>query len=161
MTKKILSLPKKHPLVTAAVSGVVSALPYVFPQTFFLSYFSFVPFVFVSLFCLGSVRKSIGAGFFFGIAYYLVAYSFFLSLYPITAMEMPNGIQLLVAVFAYLVSSLLHGLVFVLVPLSVYLSERWVSKKKALSAFLFITACILAEKAAAYTELAFPWTRQA
>ena len=71
-------------ILTFFICGILSAIPFVFPNLFFISWFSFIPMIYL-LIKKGSEiskTKSYFIGFFFGLGFYGVMYHWFSYLYP-------------------------------------------------------------------------------
>ncbi|MBE6610548.1 MAG: apolipoprotein N-acyltransferase [Ruminococcaceae bacterium] len=109
---------KKH-LLILFISGIVSALPYVFPSLFFISWFSFIPAIFI-LIKLGHTvtkRSAYLSGMVFGLGYFGVTYYWFWCLYPMEFAGVTPMQSVALMLLCWLGLSLIHALEFGALPL--------------------------------------------
>ena len=92
-----------------ALSGALSALPFVFPQLFFLSWIALVP-TFYPIFCNQfNAKKVFRLGFVRNFVFYFIVYSWFVNLYPLSFLGMNKFESVLVILTAMTMLPLLHS----------------------------------------------------
>ncbi|MBQ8208517.1 MAG: apolipoprotein N-acyltransferase [Clostridia bacterium] len=116
------------------ICGILASLPIVFPKIGFLQWVLLIPF---ALLCLSEgdsngkkhFRQEYTCGFLFFFGYYLVCYSWFLSMYPLSVTGMPKIAALGIVLLAWVGIPLFQSLGFALIfPLIRYAFRRGLPK---------------------------------
>ncbi len=149
------------------LSGVLTALPLVVPQLWFLSWVSMIPLIYLSITAAPHVTKRgktsrkfiylYGLAFSFG--YYFVLYYWFVCLYPLDFVGMSNAMSVLTIAVAWVGMTLLQSSTTALVPLFL----RLLCRDRATIAMPLISACLwtLFEWSQTLTWAGVPWGRLA
>lgn len=156
MIKTIFNAFGKKPYFLAVFSSLLTALPLIYPNLFFLSWFSMIPFLY-ALFKSDNRKKSFKITFCFASIFYLVSYSWFLYLHPLDWKGIDFIYSLLASILIWFAASMVHT-----VCLS-FLGVIFTSLKAQGLFKIFVVAAIwiFIEAFYAVGTFAFPWVRLA
>jgi len=157
--KKISTFVEK-PIISVILSSILVALPLSFHGCFLLSWIGFVP-LFSLVLRTGEevrLRASLGRWFFFGFMFNLCIYYWFWWLYPLDFLGLSDGTSLGIVLFAWISSSLIHGLFYLVPGILCYVSAKKI-RKPVFTVLSAIIGILMALKLNEYGELAFPWVR--
>lgn len=156
MNKKVLPL-QKYAGLWCILAGVVASLPYIFENAFALCWIGFV-LVCIILFKQHSKKRVFTSLFCFFYAYYIVALSFFVSLYPLDFAGLSNFSSLLVVLTALVLIPLVHSLIMTAICFVTYTlcTQKDIG---ALFPVAFSFAVMLGEYLLSLGPLGFSWAR--
>lgn len=144
------------------VSGLLTALPLIFPYLFFLSYVSLIPIIFMLLKYGGEIRRkrAYAVGLFFGFGYFGALYHWFTCLYNMDFLDLSPFQSIAVVLVCWLGLTLLQSLEFGFVTL-IYRLIRPNKDKPMLGGALFIALFVLFEYQETLGWRGVPWGRLA
>lgn len=143
-------------------SGLLTALPLIFPYLFFLSYVSLIPMLLMLLKHGAELRKrrAYAVGLFFGFGYFGALYHWFTSLYPMEFADLSAFQSIAVILVCWLGLMLLQSLEFGFVTL-IYRLIKPNKNKPILGGALFIALWVLFEYQETLGWRGVPWGRLA
>lgn len=134
------------------LSAFLSSLPFIFPNTFFLTLiFPSVLFFFVFT---SSKKECVKYTFVWSFVYYLVVYSFFISLYPLDFAGLSNIASVGVVLLGMVGVSLVHSAEITLV---FAIAKRFCKNTDVFSALFYSCAFVLGEYIQSLGFLGFAW----
>ena len=159
----MLQIIKKYKIALLCISGLLTALTVVFPTIGFLEWMTLTPAA-VSLICIADDKKIrlrrvylYGGAFF--MSYYLVIYHWFLYMYPLSFMEVPKGVAILVVTVAWIGLSLIQTLSSSLIFLVFALIFRSLEKLRILAPFFAAALWTVIEWSQTIGWWGVPWGR--
>ena len=140
-------------------SGIVCAIPFVFPYAAALSWVGYVPFalVFLNIGKAERARAVFPKAFLFGLSFYTVGYSWLCELYPMDFIGFDRTESLLVILLAITAVPSLHALIL---AACATVCKAVAGKASApVTALAFPCAILFTEYLQSLGALAFPWCR--
>lgn len=140
-----------------ALLGIVAGLPFVYPKTFFVSWIIYVP-LFVTLFSKTAKKKRVfGSLFCFFEGFYLVAYHWFIFMYPLGFAGLTNGQS---AVAIALIMIFVPGLHALLMSCVLFVGRLLTHGKNSFdNVLMFSSLYVIGEFVQTLGMFAFPWAR--
>lgn len=108
--RRIINTMDNHPYITVLLSGLVMSLCFVFKYLFLLAWVGAVPFMYVMLTGKRSVARSFVTVLLFGLGFYGLQYTWFLSLHSLEYMGITEGQSMVVVVVIWLAVTLAQSL---------------------------------------------------
>ncbi len=148
---------KKSIYTVFALLGMLAGIPFVFSKAFLVSWIIYVP-LFVALFSKTANKKRVFCSLFcFFEGFYLVAYHWFLYMYPLSFAGLTNGQS---AVAIALIMIFVPGLHALLMSLVLFLGRFLTFGKNSFdNVFLFPALYVIGEYLQTLGIFAFPWAR--
>ena len=142
------------------LSGIVTGVPFVFPDLSFLGYVSLLPLALL-LFSKGrdaKIRQVLLWGLAWGMGFFLVIYHWFLAMYPLEFLSFTRGEAALAVAVCWILLSLLETAHFLIVPLGYRLVRPSVAWTKPV---VLAALWVLFEWAQTLTWMGVPWNKLA
>lgn len=152
-------------IALTVVAGLLTAIPLLFPNAFFVAFVAQVPYFYLLLGDRGAGRMRLASAYRWGLcyymSYYIAIYHWFLYLYPMEFTGFSRGSALSVVLVAWFGLSLLQASVFALIPLLFRLLCRapLMKKHRILSPLAIAALWIIFEWLQTLTWAGVPWAR--
>jgi apolipoprotein N-acyltransferase len=143
--------------IIAALCGILTALPMIVPQLFFIAWISLIPFLY-SLFIIKRKFRSYFTMFLtFGFCYFGIIYTWFFSLHPLDWQNIENGRSILIVITLWLAISVAQGLEYSLMGIVFFATNSKGFHKVLSTAFIWV----IIESVVELGTWGMPWGRLA